>query len=63
MADLRELPAAIPHCEGIECYGMENPNLASAEMHPCPFHSDVQNDDSDHCRCCENCTGACAMEV
>lgn len=39
-------------------------NPPSAKRHSCPYQADVNNDDDPkHCRCCENCTHECAMDI
>lgn len=32
-------------------------------IHPCPFQSDVHNDDSDMCNCCSYHQNECCMEI
>jgi hypothetical protein len=32
-------------------------------LHPCPYSSDVGNDNSDCCNCCDNCTSDCADDI
>lgn len=33
------------------------------ESHPCPYHSDVNNDDGFRCTCCERCENNCADDI
>ncbi len=33
------------------------------EPHPCPFASEIHNDDDTLCTCCERCTHECAMDI
>ncbi len=33
------------------------------EDHTCPYQSDVNNDDTFTCTCCEDCTHDCAMDI
>jgi hypothetical protein len=33
------------------------------DEHTCPFAEDVGNDSESLCRCCEECTYQCAMDV
>lgn len=35
----------------------------AAEPHPCPYQSDVNNNDAFRCECCEECTEACADDI
>ena len=46
-------------CDGRS--GCKNP--PSGEIHPCPYNSDVNNDDSDVCFCCEACQQECADDI
>jgi hypothetical protein len=33
------------------------------ELHPCPYNSDINGDDTPCCNCCQNCCEDCAMDV
>ena len=33
------------------------------ELHQCPFASEINNDFSLHCECCEKCEHECAWDV
>ena len=47
---------------GTECSSCGNYN-GSAELHACPYQSEINNDDSDCCNCCRDCEHECAMDV
>lgn len=32
-------------------------------MHPCPYRSDVNDDEDTLCNCCEGCTTECAEDI
>ena len=34
----------------------------ASEPHPCPFQSDVYDNDTE-CTCCDECTHECAMDI
>ncbi len=38
-------------------------NLTSEEFHICPFKSDVWNDDSFMCNCCDECRQECSDDT
>jgi hypothetical protein len=38
-------------------------NEAMSELHSCPYNSDVNNDDSAYCNCCQDCSYECAMDI
>jgi hypothetical protein len=31
--------------------------------HPCPYASDIDNDDTTMCNCCSNCSQECANDI
>lgn len=33
------------------------------ELHSCPYKSDINNDDTELCTCCDDCQGDCAMNI
>lgn len=33
------------------------------EPHPCPFREEIWDDDEFACRCCDDCTHECAMDI
>lgn len=35
----------------------------AANPHPCPYQSDVNNNDEFQCECCEECTEECAADI
>lgn len=35
----------------------------AAELHPCPFREEIYDDDEFTCRCCDDCTHECAMDI
>lgn len=39
-------------------------NPVTEYFHSCPFASDVENnDDPEHCNCCDECQEQCAMDI
>lgn len=36
---------------------------ASESPHPCPFASEIHDDDQSLCDCCDECTHQCAMDI
>lgn len=36
---------------------------APRDLHPCPFASDVYDDQESLCNCCDNCANDCAMDI
>lgn len=39
------------------------PHAPTDDPHPCPYRSDVNNDDDTLCRCCDACRHECAQDV
>lgn len=35
----------------------------AADLHACPFLSEIYDDDDTPCNCCERCTDECTREV
>jgi hypothetical protein len=33
------------------------------EPHPCPYDSDIHDDDETLCTCCDFCLNECAMDI
>jgi hypothetical protein len=33
------------------------------DLHPCPWQSEIEGDDSNHCSCCPYCTEQCWQNV
>ncbi len=33
------------------------------ELHSCPYNSDIYEDDSECCNCCEDCVQECADDI
>lgn len=60
---------------GEDCGGCENCSLLEEDLncscgtyvgdnfHPCPFSSEIHNDDTSLCNCCDSCTRECAMDI
>ncbi len=42
------------------CHCLKN---KATEPHPCPYRSDVGNDDETLCDCCEDCQGNCCDDI
>jgi len=38
-------------------------NEGSFELHSCPYACEINDDHSENCNCCENCSHQCAMDV
>ena len=47
------------------CTGMNKncKNSPTADLHPCSYDSDLHNDQTPKCRCCEECQALCADEL
>jgi hypothetical protein len=48
-------------CKGMFCKDAKKPNAASVK-HPCPYQSDINNDDTP-CNCCHACQVGCNRET
>jgi len=33
------------------------------EIHSCPYESELNGDDGDHCNCCADCEMQCALDI
>ena len=53
-------PNLMRPCQGYHCKGKGE---ATAELHSCPYASEIHNDDSESCDCCEKCEHECAMDI
>ncbi len=38
-------------------------NAPSEKPHPCPYESEIGDDDETLCNCCEDCEGECTDEI
>lgn len=45
----------------VSCHKCGNPT--SPGLHSCPYACEINDDHSESCNCCENCTHECAMDV
>ena len=57
-----ELKLKTMNYEGIKCQSCEN-LTGTSELHSCPYQADINNDDSEHCNCCNDCSHECAMDI
>jgi hypothetical protein len=53
VSKLKEGIITCPRCE----------KTASEELHPCPYQCEINDDYSNYCVCCEDCTYQCHMDV
>ena len=44
-------------------YDTQRDHGPAEELHACPFDSDVNNDDTPTCTCCDRCQNECAMDI
>ena len=40
-----------------------NRTLVEPGLHPCPYNSDIHDDDSDCCNCCASCSQECSDDI
>lgn len=33
------------------------------QEHPCPYQSEINGNDEDHCKCCPYCERQCLMDI
>lgn len=38
-------------------------NPATEQPHSCPYQSEINDDDSEWCDCCEDCTQECVWDI
>ena len=38
-------------------------NPATPEMHRCPYQAEINDNDTDFCNCCSDCSFECAMDI
>ena len=46
-------------CQGIHCDGKGE----AQAPHPCPYKSDINDDNETLCNCCEGCAFECAQDI
>jgi hypothetical protein len=38
-------------------------NEGTKELHSCPYASEIHDDDTHNCNCCDDCAHECMMEI
>ena len=53
----------------LTCFFCMHPDLetecghSDAELRNCPYAADINNDNSQRCKCCDSCAHNCAMDI
>ena len=49
--------------EEIKMCGGCGKNPAAEELHPCPYHEEINGDAEPCCDCCADCIHECCMDI
>jgi len=55
--------STLPSTEQVEPRCPRSKNHEGKEPHPCPYRSEINDDDETLCTCCDNCTQECADDI